>query len=207
MLAVALGVADSDLRRVGTLIGRLCDALAPTLDPRPGSPDLDLVVAELTSLVQPLGPRDEEQVAAAVGVLIQARDATAALIGGTLLAADHQPDGTADQWIEQALRHQVPVQCTRRTAVADVLLGGASVPEGSAVWVMLAAAERGPHSAPATFGFGPHACPGSALACQIARGFVTAVLAGGWRPVPGQPPTYEPRPNLRLPSQVLVEQS
>jgi len=45
------------------------------------------------------------------------------------------------------------------------------------------------------------------IARQLAGGFVSAVLAGGWMPIPDQPVTYEPRPNLRLPFRVMVARS
>lgn len=70
-----------------------------------------------------------------------------------------------------------------------------------------AAAQHGPPSPPATFGAGPHRCPGAAHAVALATGVLTALRADGWRPVPGQPVNYEPRPNLRLPSTVLVDRT
>lgn len=208
VLAAALGVASAHIERVVTLTSRLCDALAPSLAPPPASRDVDLVASELVALLEPMGPWDIEQVAAAAGVLFQARDATAALIGAALLAGDHEPHGDADRWIERALWQDAPVQCTRRVAIADVVLGGVAVPRGASVWVVLAGTVHGgTERGPAAFGAGPHACPGSSLALALARGVVAAVRACGLRPVPGQPVSYEPRPNLRLPARVLVERS
>lgn len=202
-LSSALGVAPARLEEVVTATSRLCDALAPSLRPGPADEDADLAAAELTGVLEPLG--HEEHVAAGVGVLFQARDATAALIGGALLAEGAEPDGDPGPRIERALRHEAPVQCTRRIAVADLVVGGVPVPRGAAVWVMLAAAKRSPSAPPATFGAGPHACPGAALAVALARGVIASLHANGWRPVPGQSVAYEPRPNLRLPARVLVE--
>jgi cytochrome P450 len=213
-LAAALGVADAGVARVVTVTGRLCDGVAPTLDPRPvARTEVDAAASLLSALVAPAGadrPADDEAVAATVSLLFQARDATAALIGAALLinadAADADTADDAEDAIERALRQEPPVQCTRRTARADVEIGGTTLPRGAPVWVLLAAAETGPPAPPATFGAGPHACPGAALAEVLARGVVAGIHAAGWRPVPGQPVTYEPRPNLRLPTQVLMQQ-
>ena len=86
----------------------------------------------------------------------------------------------------------------------DVQLGGVTVPRGAPVWVVVAAAEEGPPSQPATFGAGPHACPGAAHAVALAGGVLSALRTDRWQLVPGQSADYEPRPNLRLPAIVLV---
>jgi hypothetical protein len=57
---------------------------------------------------------------------------------------------------------------------------------------------------PATFGAGPHGCPGAAHASAIAGQVVTVLRDDGWRPVTGQRVEYEPRPNIRMPVRVLV---
>jgi cytochrome P450 len=101
------------------------------------------------------------------------------------------------------LRHDAPVQCTRRTAVADAALADVTVPAGSAVWIFLATAEQG-SGMPATFGTGPHGCPGAAHATAIARQVIAVFDAEGWRPVRAQRVDYEPRPNMRVPVRVLV---
>lgn len=206
VLAAALGIPPADIARIVALTGQLCDALSPSLAARSPSPDADLAARNLVSLLEPAGPWDEEQVAAAAGVLFQARDATAALIGAAVLGDDHEI-GDVGQRIDRALRQDAPVQCTRRYAVDEVVLGDVTVPKGSQVWVMLAAAERGASAPPATFGAGPHACPGSSLAIALARGVVTAVRRRGLRPVPGQRVEYEARPNLRLPAHIWMARS
>ncbi len=206
-LAAALGVAEVDVPWVVTMTGRLCDGLAPTLGERPSTAarsEVDAAAWLLQTMLPPLGPdagAGDERVVAAASLLFQARDATAALIGAALLSgADEDDDAVA-----RALRGQPPVQTTRRTALADVELGGVTVPRGATVWVVLAAAEVGRPEIPATFGGGRHACPGAAPAAALARGVVAGLFAAGWRPVPGQGAGYEPRPNLRLPTQVLLQ--
>ena len=173
-LAGAVGVPAAQVPRVAELVGRLSDALAPSLAPPPSQADGDQAAEELTALLAPLGAHDPEQVAAVAGLLFQARDATAALIGAALLDRGHTtgpraepgpeaaPDlgGEAEASVDRVLRQAAPVQCTRRTPSEDLQLGGVTVPRAAPVWLVLAAAERGGFR-PATFGAGPHACPGA----------------------------------------------
>ena len=207
VLASALEVPPDQVGAVADLVAQVCRVLAPRLgppaDPREGDAGADELVAVLTTA----GPWDGEQVAAVAGLLFQARDATAALIGSTLLADRSRTGSGIETGIDATLRRQAPVQCTRRTATDDVRLGAAVIPRGAPVWLVLAAAEQGPPARPATFGAGPHACPGASHAIALARGVLSALDQGGWQPVPGQPVGYEPRPNLRLPATVLVQRS
>jgi cytochrome P450 len=221
VLARGLGLPPAEAARAAILTGLLCDAVTPALQPRPaGAGRADAAAAEVCALlstvrspgrpVRPgrparLGSQDDEQVAAAASILFQARDATAALIGTAILAgsAAGRELRTPSQRIEHILRREAPVQCTRRTATADAHIGDAVIPAGAPVWVFVATAERGT-GMPATFGTGPHGCPGAALATAIARQVVAVVDAEGWRPVPGQRTDFEPRPNIRVPGRVLV---
>jgi cytochrome P450 len=207
VLARGMGLAAADAERVALLTGVLCDALTPALRPRPVPPGAaDAAASELTGLFERhLRTTDEEEVAAAVSILFQARDATAALIGTTILArAPAGPDPRSPgQRVEQVLRQDAPVQCTRRTATADVRIGDMAIAAGAPIWIFVAAAERG-FGLPATFGSGPHACPGAAQATAIARQVVSVLEAEGWRAVSGQRIEYEPRPNIRVPARVLV---
>lgn len=207
VLADALGVPATDVPRVGELVGRLCTALGPTLGPPASAAYGDEAAERLTALLEPVGPWNSEQTAAAAGLLFQARDATAALIGTALL---HGASATAvpadpEASVQCALRRAAPVQCTRRIPVESLTLGGVTVPGGSAVWIVLAAAEQGAPALPATFGDGPHACPGAEHAVALAGGVLAGLHAAGWRPIPGQPVGYEPRPNLRMPSAAVVQ--
>jgi cytochrome P450 len=202
VLARALGFAPDAANRAAILTGLLCDALAPALAPRPvPASAADAAAAELSGLTADRFGRDAERIAAVISVLFQARDATAGLIGLTVLAGR---DGLAPGLrVEQVLRHDAPVQCTRRTAMADAVIGDVVVPAGAPVWIFVAAAERG-SGMPATFGSGPHACPGAAHAAAIVRPVVTVLEADGWRPAAGQRIEFEPRPNIRVPARVLV---
>jgi cytochrome P450 len=207
ILARGLGLEPAQADRAAVLTGVLCDALTPALRPRAVPPEsADGAATELEALFgQQLRPGGQEQRAAAISILFQARDATAALIGTAVLAgaARGRNRRSPGQRVEQVLRADAPVQCTRRTAMTDAEVAGAAMPAGSAVWIFLATAERG-SGMPATFGTGPHGCPGAAHATAIARQLVTVLDTEGWRPVSGQHVEYEPRPNLRVPVHVLV---
>lgn len=207
VLAEALEVPPVRYSEVAALVGLLCEALAPWLGRRSLElEDGDLAARELMAILTDVEGWDSEQCAAVAGLLFQARDATAALIGAAVLNAYTAADRDPADSVEWALRHDAPVQCTRRTAVEDVVLGGETVPRGASVWVVLAAAEHGPPQRPATFGSGPHGCPGAAHATALATGVLTALRTGGWQLMPQQPVAYEPRPNLRMPAVVLLEQ-
>jgi len=192
-LAGCLGIPEDACGRVAALVGRLCDACAPSLLPgRPGD-GLGEVAGELAavSAVACGSPGAGE---AAVGLMFQARDATAGLVGSALLrAGDHE---TSQRAVEEALRRDAPVQATTRARA------GTGDPPALA-WVVLATGGATAGTAP-TFGRGRHACPGHAVAAALACGVLDAFREAGWQAVPGQSVGYEPRPNLRVPHQVLL---
>jgi cytochrome P450 len=205
VLAGALGLAPSDAARAATLTGLLCDAVTPSLTPREGTAVMgDDAASQLTALMAGRWGQDTERATAAISILFQARDATAGLIGTALLADGRAGSAVSPaQQVDQVLRHDAPVQCTRRTARTDVPIGDAVIPAGAPVWIFLATAERG-SAIPATFGSGPHGCPGAAHASAIARQMVAVLAAEGWHPVAGQRIELEPRPNIRVPARVQV---
>lgn len=218
VLARAVGLPPAEAAHAAALTGALSDALAPSLLPWRGTGrDPDSVAVELTDLVAGVTkPDDDDNAVAIISILFQARDATAALIGTAVLAgcrvaiAASRPAGgipaarrTPAQQVEHVLRNDAPVQCTRRTALTDVAIGASVIPAGTPVWIFVATAERGA-GVPATFGMGPHGCPGAAHASAIARQVVTVLEADSWQPVAGQRIDLEPRPNIRMPSRVLV---
>jgi cytochrome P450 len=217
VLARALGLAPEDADRAAVLTGTLCDALTPSLVPRTGTGQAgDDAAQELAALMAGSGYREAAEQAAVISMLFQARDSTAALIG--LAALGWPANATVARRalrrgalaapspgdrVEYVLRSDAPAQCTRRTATTDVRIGDVVIPAGAPVWIFVGTAERG-SGMPATFGTGPHGCPGAAHATAIARQVVTVLHAEGWRPVAGQRIDLEPRPNLRVPARVMV---
>ncbi len=205
VLGLMLGLSPVDAERAAALTGVLCDDVTPTIVPRqPAGSVGDTAAEALGDLLAATLGLDEDRVTAAISILFQARDATAALIGTAVLAgARTDASPSVPQRVDEVLRREAPVQCTRRTARTATQVGGAVVPAGAALWVFTATAERGA-GLPATFGSGPHGCPGAAHAIAIARQVLTVLAAEGWRPAHGQRVELEPRPNLRVPSRVMV---
>jgi cytochrome P450 len=162
-------------------------------------------------------------VANAIGLLTQAYDATAGLIGSTLLALARHPDVrrnvAADASllrvvVEEVVRHDPPIQNTRRFVSRDATVAGQHLREGDAVLVVLAAANHDAGANPCperfdlsrahrrtfTFGAGVHACPGEMLAKNIAHAVVDALLASGVDPAGLRGAvTYQPSASARVP--------
>lgn len=169
--------------------------------------------------------RDDDAVIIAngIGLMFQAHDATAGLIGNTLVAlATHREaydrvtadPGLLSEAVLETLRFDSPVQNTRRFVARDGIVAGQAMREGDAILVVLAAANRDPavHSNPDrfdlfrkdrklfTFGAGVHACPGERLATAIAQAGIEEVLRGGFdleRFAANR--TYRPSVNGRIP--------
>ncbi|MBO0858462.1 MAG: cytochrome P450 [Chloracidobacterium sp.] len=162
-------------------------------------------------------------VANGVGFLSQSYEATAGLIGNTLLALSVDAD-LRDRiaahpelllpMIQEVLRYDSPVQNTRRFVAEDGFVAGAEMKAGDAILVILAAANRDPAANPDperfdvfrnerrifTFGVGAHACPGEALATTIAKAGLERLIASriDFERLAGTM-AYRASANLRLP--------
>jgi cytochrome P450 len=189
--------------------------LADLLRERRKRPGTDL----LSALVEVHDSGDQlteaELISTCVLVLVAGHETTTGLIGMGALALARRPQEFAKlraqpdlsgQAVEEFLRYDSPVQLTARYALEDTALAGISIPAGSAVLLMLGAANRDPalcadpdevrvdreptrHLA---FGHGIHFCLGAPLArleAQIvfralAEHFTDIALAGApdWKP-------------------------
>jgi len=134
---------------------------------------------------------DHAIVANLVGLLSQTYEATAGLLGNSLIALQQ---GTwsgddANALVAQVMLSDPPIVNTRRFAAERCTIGGVTVEPGQAILVMLGAAQRG-------FGHGRHACPGQQLAQQIAAGCIEALRS---KPLPQLSWTYRASLNARLP--------
>jgi cytochrome P450 len=225
-----------------------CLAPSPSLDESAAAADAaDRLIALLGSRLETAAPvtilgglsvharaaglDDAGIVANAIGLLLQARDATAALVATTLLTLARRPalvervrgrPETLAAVVEEVARFDAPVQNTRRFLAEATVIAGRSVARGDGVLVLLAAANRDPAVNPEpdvfepdragarsfTFGAGPHACPGRSFAVAIAGAAVTQFLASGLDLARlSLEPRYRPSPNLRMPDLVWTERA
>ncbi len=141
----------------------------------------------------------EPIIANSIGFMTQAYEATAALIGSTLLAlADHDDARAAvrrdpaliDAAVSEVLVIDPPTHSTRRFLAHDAVVAGQAMRTGDAILVLLAAAGRDPAANPdcgrfnifrqqrriLNFGAGVHACPADSLAARIASFAVAHLL-------------------------------
>lgn len=207
---IPAGATPGQQRSAATAAGRLRELLR--LPARP-APDL---LGELARGASAAGAPADAVLANAIGLLSQAYDATAGLIGNSLVALSRGfggPGGTA-AFVREVARYDAPVQNTRRFAAGPVRLGGADIETGQTILVLLAAANRDPAAnadpdtfqtgrpEPRVFTFGAaaHQCPGRRLAVTIASAVVDELLARGFGP--GELPdeiSYLPSANARIP--------
>ena len=201
---IAPGATPAQLERgqhaAQELQATMREYLAATHSGQPG------LVAELASHMRARGiASDTVIIANAIGLLLQAFDATAGLIGNTLVALGREPQlhqhVTAEPRLlstvlREVLRHDAPIQNTRRFVDHDAIMGGQPMRTGDTILVVLAAANRDPgrYTAPErfdparypqhcfTFGLGQHTCPGEALALGIAEAGMGQLLHSGVSP-------------------------
>jgi cytochrome P450 len=176
----------------GELMTRF-QALTANAPPRNGTL-LAAVLAESAASA----PLSRSLLANLIGLLSQTCDATAGLLGNSLVAVMREPslreaararDGL-QAIVEETARYDPSVHNTRRFAAEPVTIAGTPLAAGDAVLLVLAAANRDPAFNPDPdsftlvrarrrtlgFGHGMHACPGQALACTLAAAGLEAVL-------------------------------
>jgi cytochrome P450 len=187
-LCAALGVAGDHLAGAATdaaLVGR--GYLTGNQDP-----EVDAAVDRLAAQLERGGP---EEAAAALAVLAQACEATAALIGNALVLSTERSDLRADigDLVQETLRTAPPLRVMRRVS-----------PEGDGVLLDLEAAsgEGGPADRPSQFGSGIRPCPGQAEALALAEGVIDALVSHGV--VVDGDVTYANSPAFRLPERIVV---
>ena len=108
--------------------------------------------AAIRRLVETCGGADE-RTAARIGLLVQACDATARLLGKALAA--HRPGEDVEDLLDRVLREDPPVRVTRRWIGGEV--------------VEVDLTKR-------PFGAGPKRCPGETQARRVAAGVLDALL-------------------------------
>jgi cytochrome P450 len=218
--SIAPAATSEQVARGGAAAGALLDLFRELLDARAiGSPAT--LLGDLDREVTRGGHADRGDVIGnAIGFLSQAYEATAGLIGNTLVTLGRQRAArTADgdqlgAIVREVVRYDPPVHNTRRFLARDAVVAGQAMKAGDVVLVVLAAANRDPMANPEpsrfdslrtprqtfTFGAGPHACPGEAIATAIATAGVRELLAGGVQPERlAEHVSYRPSANTRVP--------
>ncbi|MGS2615063.1 cytochrome P450 [Micromonospora sp. LZ34] len=210
VLTDRLGLADPDA--AVPAVTAVAAAYHPGADPA-AVRRADRAVAALLALTPPADP---EVRANRIGLLVQAADATAGLIGAAsrhvLAWPAEVPTGDL---LAEVLRLDPPVRGTRRVTTGPVRLGGRELAPGSPLLLRFDAANRDPAvfadpdrlapgrpGAGLTFGAGPRGCPGERHALALAAGVVD-VLRRRCRPV-AAPVHHEPHALLRVPTRLEV---
>ena len=192
------------------------------------NPGDDLLSAMATDH-DPGAPMDEQDlISTAILLLIAGHETTVNLIANGMLTLLRYPDqldrlrhdpSYATAVVEELLRYEPPVQFTIRTALADMPVNGADVPEGAPLVLLLAAGSRDPacfadpdrffpdrpDNQHFGFGGGIHYCFGGPLArveTQVALVEMARRLENP-RLVTDAPP-YRPSPVLRGPRHLEV---
>jgi len=174
-LAAGLGVAHDD---IAGAVEAMLAAVSGYLNPDLAGPEADSSVA---LLVRAFGPGEPEHLANRIGLLMQACDATAALIGNALIAAS-AADDTVEEIIDRTLVDDPPTLRTRRVS-----------PDGEVVTIDISGCP---------FGAGRRPCPGAEQATALAAGVLDAILER-WN-LSDQRIEYLPSPNLRMPASLLI---
>jgi cytochrome P450 len=219
---LAPGSAPEQLERGNAAARQLLDLFTVMLTATDAHPDT--LLSGLATQARRLGSDDDSVIVAnGIGFLSQAYEATAGLIGNTLVTLVRHPDvrdlwqrhpGLRRQVLAEVLRYDPPVQNTRRFLEEDGIVAGTPMKAGDAILVVLAAANRDPAANPRparfdasrmdrqvfTFGVGRHACPGEMLAVTIAEAGVEQLIAAGVDlPSLVETLAYRPSANTRIP--------
>jgi len=201
--------------------GHLLDLFRSLLSMWQAGPASSLL-AGLAWEIKRSGGAEEVIVANGIGFLSQAYEATAALLGNTVVALASHPDlreqvianpALLRLVIAEVLRYDPPVQNTRRFLVRNGPVAGQAMQEGEVILVLLAAASHDPLANPHperfdlhrkgrslfTFGAGSHVCPGKTLTELIAQAGIEQLLASGVDLVQlAANVSYRPSGNIRL---------
>ncbi|MBT2341567.1 MULTISPECIES: cytochrome P450 [Pseudomonas] len=237
VVATLLGFNPADSRLVSELTGRFVACLSPLshatqLDAAHRATEqlITLFQARIDARDSLLSARicqdfkeadPDGLIANLIGLLAQTYEATAGLIGNTVLALIHHPalyqairnePKQISSLLAEVQRFDPPVQNTRRFVATPCEILGRVLHPGDAILVLLASANRDPLLNPQpdallldrpnrrsfSFGTGQHECPGQHLALLIAQAALGTILqrAPGlaqlaWR--------YRPSVNGRIP--------
>ncbi|MCG5432907.1 cytochrome P450 [Mycobacterium sp. MYCO198283] len=198
----------------------LRDYLHGLVDRRRAAPRDDLISGLIAAEEGGDQLTEDEIVSTCNLLLIAGHETTVNLIANATLAMVREPSqwraladdaGRVAAVAEETMRYDPPVQLVMRIAAEDMNIGGADIPKGDSMLLLIAAAHRDPaaHERPDRFdpdrehirhlgfGKGPHFCLGAPLArleasvalAAVTSRFPTARLAGD--------PLYKPNLTLR----------
>lgn len=142
---------------------------------------------------------DDDLLASCVLLIMAGHETTTNLIANGLVCLLRNPDqmtrlrkdsSLTESAVEECLRYEAPIQRTSRILQEPHVIGGITIPAGSPVFLVLAAANRDPEffpdpdrfdigrrdGAPLSFGYGRHQCTGNALAIMEGRAAIAALL-------------------------------
>ncbi|HEX9622762.1 MAG TPA: hypothetical protein VF979_00180 [Streptosporangiaceae bacterium] len=186
VLATELGLAGDD---VPSAVDAVITAAPGYPNPDAARPGTDASVerlAETLGAAGGLGRDDAELLANRIGLLMQACDATAGLIGNALITAFVVGDGdsvpASDELLAETISGDPPVLRTRRLN-----------PDGEAITLDISEC---------TFGAGRRPCPGADQATALAIGVLDAILPAC--ELADQQIDYVPSPNLRIPAKLMI---
>lgn len=148
----------------------------------------------LNDIQQRFSGEEDALIANLIGLCSQTFEATAGLIGNTLVALQRHPElrgASVDSLLAEVQRFDPSVQNTRRFVANSCEIDGVRLEAGDVILVLLASANRDPamnenpdqflperpNRRSFTFGSGRHQCPGQRLAMTIASATVGEVLA------------------------------
>lgn len=186
VIALQLGFSGEQLPELAALTAQFVACLSPLSTPAQLEAASNAAQALLTAF---------HGEANLVGLLSQTYEATAGLIGNTIVAIARQPDLRALpllQLVREVSRLDPSVHLTRRFVAEPTVIAGMPMKAGEAIIVVLANAGLG-------FGHGSHACPGQELACHIAAGAMQALLDDPAFSTTGLRWRYRPSVNARFP--------
>jgi hypothetical protein len=189
-LAEVLGNFQHHPNRVAEIVQSLEDLksyVAERMEEQRKHPTSGLIYSLMTAEVDGQRLSDEEVIANTIITLIGGHETTTNLIASGFLTLLRDPESLqllrsrpeiVGSAVEELLRFESPVQHTARIASADMQLGGKTIPKGSRVVAVLAAANRDPNrftdpdhldllrpdNRHLAFGWAAHFCFGAPLA-------------------------------------------
>lgn len=192
LLGLAAGALDAHERQLQALLAALRPDATPGIVSAGEAGLRPLLAWVAQAAATPLScalwqalPDDASRAANILGLLVQTREATAALIAMLWHRLAGNPElrvwlsadiARLPSWLTEVLRDAPPVQLTRRYVVVDGEIGGQQVRAGDSVLVWLATANLDAASHQFAFGIGRHHCPGAALAQTVAVAVAEASL-------------------------------